>query len=36
MYMLTIYIIYGTFGDITLSHDLQLDVEGEISVIGQF
>jgi hypothetical protein len=34
--MLTTYIIYGPFGDITLSHDLQPDVEGETSFIGQF
>jgi hypothetical protein len=26
MYTLTIYIIHGPFGDVMLSHDLQLDV----------
>ncbi len=26
MYTLTVYIIYGPFGDIMLSHDLQLNV----------
>jgi hypothetical protein len=26
MYMLTVYIIHGSFGDIMLRHDLQLDV----------
>jgi hypothetical protein len=36
MYMLTIYIIYGPFGDVMLSHDLQLDFEGETSFVGQF
>jgi hypothetical protein len=35
MYMLTIYIIYGPFGDVMLSHDLELDFEGETSFIGK-
>jgi len=26
MYMLTIYIIHGSFGDVMLAHDLQLDI----------
>jgi hypothetical protein len=26
MYMLSIYIIHGPFGDIMLTHDLQLDI----------
>jgi hypothetical protein len=34
--MLTVYIIYGPFGDVMLSQDLQLDVEAETSFIGQF
>jgi hypothetical protein len=35
IYMLSVYIIYGPFGDVMLNHDLQLDVEGETSFIGQ-
>ncbi len=38
MYTLTVYIIDGPFGDVVLSHDLQLDIEcdfiDEIKVVN--